>query len=64
MLVLGRKSGQKIRVGDNITIHILKCHGKHISVGIDAPFNVPVHREEIYHKLKQASVKQDTCEVV
>ena len=53
MLVLGRKPGERIKIGDDITIHILSQQGQQIRVGIEAPSDVPVHREEIYEKIKQ-----------
>lgn len=52
MLVLGRKIGEKIKIGDDITISVLKHNSDHIRIGIEAPRNVPVHREEIYQKIK------------
>lgn len=56
MLILGRKELEKIKIGDDITIMIVKIHGNLVHVGIDAPKNVSVHREEIYNRIK------DKCE--
>lgn len=53
MLVLGRKAGEAIKIGDNITIHILHQRGQHVRIGIDAPADIPVHREEIYQRIQQ-----------
>ena len=53
MLVLTRKSEESIRIGNNIIISILECSSGHVKVGITAPLEVPVHREEVY-KLIQA----------
>lgn len=53
MLVLGRKPGERIRIGDNVTIHILSQQGQQIRIGVDAPADVPVHREEIYEKIRR-----------
>jgi carbon storage regulator len=52
MLVLGRKTGEKIKIGDNITIYILNQERNQTRIGIEAPANIPVHREEVYQKLK------------
>jgi carbon storage regulator len=53
MLILGRKIGEKVKIGDDITITICGLNGTNIRVGIDAPQNIEVHREEIYHKIKK-----------
>lgn len=50
MLVLSRKEGEKIVINDNITITIVALHGHKVRVGIDAPREVPVHREEIQRR--------------
>lgn len=52
MLVLGRKAGQKIMIGDNIVVSVLSAQGSQFRIGIDAPPDVAVHREEIYEKIK------------
>jgi carbon storage regulator len=48
MLILTRKLGENIRIGDRIKIIILDVKGGQVKLGIDAPPNVAVHREEIY----------------
>lgn len=48
MLVLSRRKDQKIIINDNITITIVEIRGGKVFVGIDAPKEVQVHREEIY----------------
>ena len=60
MLVLGRKPGETIKIGDDITIHILKFQNNQIRVGIDAPSDISVHREEIYQKIKQEALASET----
>lgn len=47
MLVLTRKIDEQIIIGDNITIRVLKIDGNKIRIGIEAPENVPIRREEI-----------------
>lgn len=48
MLVLTRYVGEKIRIGDDITIEVVAIIGEKIRLGIKAPPSVPVHREEVY----------------
>jgi len=47
MLILTRKAGESITIGDNIQIHILGIKGGQVRIGVDAPRDVPVNREEI-----------------
>jgi carbon storage regulator len=55
MLVLTRRANEKIRLGDDIVITILQV-GSQVKVGIDAPRELPVHREEIYQRVKAGKV--------
>ena len=57
MLVLTRKEGEKIQIGDDITIMIMEIKGKQVRVGIEAPADVTVHREEIYLKIQEENIK-------
>lgn len=52
MLLLTRKAGQKIIIGDDIEITVLEVRGRHVKLGINAPKDISVHREEIYEKIK------------
>ncbi len=53
MLVLSRKRGESIRISNTIIISILDfCNGS-IKIGIEAPANLPIYREELYQKIKQ-----------
>lgn len=57
MLVLSRHRDESIMIGDNIVITIVDVRGDKVRIGIQAPTNVPVHREEIYEAIKrEASV--------
>ena len=61
MLILMRQVGQIIRIGDNITITICGVQGHQVRIGIDAPKEIPVHREEIYKKIQtEKNVKMET----
>jgi carbon storage regulator len=53
MLVLSRQPGQSIRIGNGITVTVLNCRGNHIRIGVSAPQDVPVHREEVYLRNRQ-----------
>ena len=55
MLVLTRKKGQKIVIGDNIEIVILDNDFNNIKIGVNAPRNVSVQREEVYVEIKRAN---------
>ncbi len=50
MLVLSRKTDELIRIGDDVTIMVVDIRGDKVRLGIDAPKEVPVHREEIYQE--------------
>ena len=53
MLILTRKQGEGIAIGNDIRVSILDIHGKSVRIGIQAPKHVPVHREEIYLKVQE-----------
>lgn len=53
MLILTRRVGEKLMIGDNIGIRVLGIKGYQVRLGIEAPKEVGVHREEIYIKICQ-----------
>ena len=53
MLVLGRRTGENIRIGDDIKVIVLEVRGGQIKLGIEAPLDVQVHREEIYERIQR-----------
>jgi len=55
MLVLSRKDGEGIRVGDEIVITIVSTSGGQVRLGIEAPAEITIHREEIYDKIVEAN---------
>jgi carbon storage regulator len=52
MLVFTRRVGEKFRVGDDKVVSVLQVNGGQVRIGIDAPKDVPVHREEIYKRIQ------------
>ena len=56
MLVLTRKQGQIITIGDDIRIKIMEIKSGQVKLGIDAPKSVAIYREEIYLKVKQENI--------
>lgn len=53
MLVLTRKIGESINIGDNIKIQIMDVKGRSVRIGIEAPKNMAIHREEVYAKIQE-----------
>lgn len=53
MLVLSRRHGESVRIGDDVTVTLLDVKGCTVRLGIAAPKHVPVHREEVYERIKR-----------
>jgi carbon storage regulator len=53
MLILTRRAGEVLKIGDDTDVTVLGVSGNQVRVGISAPRDVAVHREEIYQKIKQ-----------
>ena len=52
MLILTRRIGENIMIGDDVRITVLGVKGNQVRVGVDAPKHVAVHREEVYERIK------------
>jgi carbon storage regulator len=64
MLVLSRKLGEKIVIGDNIVVTVVKIDRNQIRIGIEAPSDIPVYREEIVPQRLPASVERSDSVVL
>jgi carbon storage regulator len=53
MLILTRRVGESLMVGDDITITVLGVKGNQVRIGVNAPRDVAVHREEIYNRIQE-----------
>ena len=63
MLIITRRAGQKVMLGDDITVHVMEIVGNSVRLGVEAPKSLPVYREEIWAAVKeenQASASADT----
>jgi carbon storage regulator len=62
MLILTRRMGQAVMIGDEVTFTVLGVKGNQVRVGIDAPKTVSVHREEIYERIRRAQQGSESGE--
>jgi carbon storage regulator len=53
MLIITRRPGEKIILGDDVTVTVMEVSGQTVRIGIDAPKSLPIYREEIWAAVKQ-----------
>lgn len=56
MLVLTRKVGESINIGDEVTVKVLEVNGANIKIGINAPRDISIYRQEVYDRIRQENI--------
>jgi carbon storage regulator len=64
MLVLARKKGESIMIGDNIELVVLSVEGELVKLGINAPKSVPIHRKEVYDSIQESNKEAIQTKVI
>jgi carbon storage regulator len=64
MLILTRRVGETVMIGDDVTVTVLGVKGNQVRVGVNAPKNIAVHREEIYERIKREEEQAAGIKVV
>ena len=62
MLILTRKDNESLFIGDDIEITVIGVNGNQVRIGINAPKNIDVHREEVYRRIEAQNSSDSSCE--
>ncbi len=60
MLILTRRVGETVVIGDDVTVTVLGVKGNQVRLGINAPRDVAVHREEIYERIRREQTEEES----
>jgi carbon storage regulator len=62
VLIITRRAGQKIMLGDDVTVHVMEIVGNSVRIGVEAPKSLPVYREEIWAAVKEENQASATAD--
>jgi carbon storage regulator len=61
VLIITRRAGQKVMLGDDVTVHVMEIVGNSVRIGVEAPKSLPVYREEIWAAVKEENQASATA---
>jgi carbon storage regulator len=62
VLIITRRAGQKVMLGDDVTVHVMEIVGNSVRIGVEAPKSLPVYREEIWAAVKEENQASATAD--